>query len=222
MNYQATGTDPLQHPVKDLVTGVILAGGRGRRMGMADKGLQTFDGRPMVWHIIERLIPQVKTLIINANRNADTYRSFGLPVYPDDPLDFSGPLAGFLTGLRHCETPFLVTVPCDTPFVSPELVDKLGTALQKEKADLAVACIKKGEQCRAQPVFSLMKQSLMPHLEIFLDKGGRKIDDWYSSLKTVEVCFNDPHMFENINTPDDLDKFQRSRHSLQNRKNSHD
>lgn len=195
-------------PVKNRVTGVILAGGRGKRMGSVDKGLQPFNGKPLALHGIERIVPQVKTLIINANRNGETYRSFGFPVFPDDPLDYSGPLAGFLTGLRHCETPFLVTLPCDTPFVSTGLVEKLATALEKEQAELAIASVRINGICRTQPVFSLMKQSVRPHLESFLEKGGRKIDDWYSTLKVVEVCFDDPHAFENINTPDDLQKFQ--------------
>ena len=186
---------------KDRVTGVILAGGQGKRMGMADKGLQVFDGKPMVKHVIDRIAPQVNKLIINANRNGETYRSFGYPVFKDVPLDYSGPLAGFLTGLRHCESPWLLTVPCDTPFVSPELVEKLAIALEKEQADLAIACIPSGDGCRIQPVFSLMKKTLRPHLESFLENGGRKIDSWTSTLKTVEVCFNDTHAFENINTP---------------------
>ncbi len=222
MNRHTFRNATLQDPARNRVTGVILAGGMGRRMGMADKGLQYLDGMPMVRHIIGRLAPQVKTLFINANRNIETYRSFGLPVFPDDPPDFSGPLAGFLTGLRHCETPCLVTVPCDTPFVSPELVEKLAAALPENQADLAVACVKTGGLCRPQPVFCLMKKSVMPHLETFLKKGGRKIADWYSTLKTVDVCFNDPHAFENINTSDDLERFQHPEHLMKNRKNTHD
>lgn len=195
-------------PFKDRVTGIILAGGRGRRMGMRDKGLQPFNGKPMVKHVIDRIAPQVSQLIVNANRNGETYRRFGYPVFSDEPLDHSGPLAGFLTGLRHCETPCLVAVPCDTPFLPHELVEKLAFALEKEQADLAVACVRSGDACRIQPVFSLIKKTVRPHLESFLENGGRKIDSWYSTLKTVEVCFNDPHAFENINTPDDLEKFQ--------------
>lgn len=195
-------------PFKDRVTGVILAGGQGKRMGMVDKGLAVFDGKPMARHVIDRITPQVARLIINANRNGETYRSFGYPVYPDEPLDYAGPLAGFLTGLRHCETPYLLTAPCDSPFISPVLVEKLSCALEKEQADLAVACVRSGDVCRVQPVFSLMKKSVRPHLESFLENGGRKIDDWYSTLKTVEVCFDELHAFENINTPDDLEKFR--------------
>ena len=109
----------------DDVTGVILAGGRGRRMGMVDKGLQLLKGKPMVEHVINRLRPQVSTLMINANRNTEAYATFGYPVYADDPMDFSGPLAGFLTGLRHCKTLYLVTAPCDAPFLSRHLVEDL-------------------------------------------------------------------------------------------------
>lgn len=203
-------TDTVTTPFKDRVTGVILAGGQGRRMGMADKGLQPFDGKPMVKHVIDRIVSQVSRLIINANRNGETYRSFGYAVFTDKPLDYSGPLAGFLTGLRHCKTPYLVSVPCDTPFLPHELVEKLAGALEKEQADLAVACVRSGDVCRVQPVFSLMKKSLRPHLESFLENGGRKIDGWTSTLKAIEVCFDDTHAFENINTPDDLEKFQRT------------
>ncbi len=203
-------TDTVTTLYKDRVTGVVLAGGRGRRMGMVDKGLQLFDGKPLAKHVIDRVAPQVSRLIINANRNGETYRSFGYPVFTDDPLDYSGPLAGFLTGLRHCETPYLVTVPCDTPFLPNELVEKLAGVLEKEQADLALACVRSGDVCRVQPVFALMKKSLRPHLESFLENGGRKIDGWTSTLKTVEVCFDDMHAFENINTPDDLEKFQHA------------
>ena len=207
---QTLQKDAYPSSFKDRVTGVILAGGQGKRMGMADKGLQPFDGKPMVKHVIDRIAPQVGKLIINANRNRETYQSFGYPVYTDYPLDYSGPLAGFLTGLRHCKTPYLVTVPCDTPFLSHELVEKLVDALEKEQADLAVACVRTDDLCRVQPVFALMKTSVRPHLESFLENGGRKIDGWTSTLKTVEVCFDDIHTFENINTPDDLEKFQQA------------
>ena len=208
MEKHVTPASTPTQPVRERITAVILAGGQGKRMGRADKGLQPFNGKPMVKHVIERIAPQVGALILNANRNTEIYRSFGLPVFSDEPLDYSGPLAGFLTGLRHCETPWLLTVPCDTPFVSGELVEKLGTALEKERADLAVACLKNRESYRVQPVFCLMHRSVKPHLHTFLEKGGRKIDDWYSTLKTAEAGFDDPHAFENINTPDELRLFQ--------------
>ena len=132
----------------DDVTGVILAGGRGRRMGMVDKGLQLLKGKPMVEHVIDRLRPQVSTLMINANRNTEAYATFGYPVYADDPMDFSGPLAGFLTGLRHCKTLYLVTAPCDAPFLSRHLVEDLYRVLDGKRADLAVAVSRADEYCQ--------------------------------------------------------------------------
>lgn len=194
----------------DDVTGVILAGGQGKRMGMADKGLQLLDGKPLVEHVIRRLRPQVSTLVINANRNQEAYAAFGYPVCHDDPLDWSGPLAGFLTGLRHCRTLYLVTVPCDAPFLSNLLVEKLHHALNEKQADLAVAVSKTDEYCRMQPVFCLMKASLAPHLENYLENGGRKIDEWYASLNVAKAYFDDQQAFENVNTLDELQRLQHA------------
>lgn len=193
----------------DDVTGIVLAGGQGSRMKMADKGLQLLHGKPMVRHVIDRLRPQVSTLMISANRNQDVYAAFGYPVYADDPLDFSGPLAGFLTGLRHCETMYLVTVPCDVPFLSRHLVEDLHRSLEDKQADIAVAVSGSGKYCRIQPVFCLMKTSLAPGLENYLKGGGRRIDKWYASLNVATTCFDDGQAFENINTPDDLERLQR-------------
>src|SRR3954468_12443603 len=121
---------------KDEVTGVILAGGRGSRMGGADKGLQNFRGMPMGMFTLLRLAPQVGELMINANRNLAAYESFGVPVWPDSLADYAGPLAGFLTALEHCETEYLVTVPCDTPLFPQDLVQRLAQALEREGADI--------------------------------------------------------------------------------------
>lgn len=192
----------------DDVTGIVLAGGRGRRMGMADKGLEPLNGKPMVEHVIRRLRPQVSTLIISANRNPDAYAAFGYPVHADEPKDFSGPLAGFLTGLRHCRTQYLVTAPCDAPFLSRHLVEDLFRSLAEKQADLAVAVSGADEYCQIQPVFCLMKTSLASHLENYLKNGGRKIDEWYASLNVATACFDDPEAFENINTPDELERLQ--------------
>ncbi len=192
----------------DDVTGVILAGGRGRRMGMVDKGLQLLKGKPMVEHVIDRLRPQVSTLMINANRNPEAYATFGYPVYADNPMDFSGPLAGFLTGLRHCKTLYLVTAPCDAPFLSRHLVEDLYRALDGKRADLAVAVSRADEYCQIQPVFCLMKVSLASHLENYLKNGGHKIDEWYASLNVATASFDDSHAFENVNTPDELERLQ--------------
>ena len=192
----------------DDVTGVVLAGGRGERMGAADKGLQLLNGKPMVEHVINRLRPQVSTLIISANRNLEAYSAFGYPVYADEPPAYSGPLSGFMTGLRHCRTRYLVTAPCDTPFLSRRLVEDLHRFLEEKEADLAVAVSKIDEYCQVQPVFCMMKASLGPHLEKFLANGGHKIDEWYATLKVARVCFDEPRAFENVNTLKELEKLQ--------------
>lgn len=182
------------------ITGLILAGGRGSRMGSIDKGLAPLAGQPMVQHVIQRLKPQVQRLLINANQNLDTYAAFGAPVWPDALPDFAGPLAGLQTGLMHCETPYLVTAPCDSPFLPADLVQRLAFALQAEGADLAVAVTGEGAARQPHPVFCLAKTSLLPHLTQFLEGGGRKVDRWYASLRLAEVHFGDEAAFRNINT----------------------
>lgn len=182
------------------ITGLILAGGRGSRMGGIDKGLVPLAGKPMVAHVLERLSPQVQRLLINANQNQDTYAAFGAPVWPDAMPDFAGPLAGLQTGLMHCETPYLVTAPCDSPFLPTDLVARLAQALQTQDADLAVAVTGEGATRQPHPVFCLAKASLLPHLTAFLEGGGRKVDRWYATLRVAEVHFADEAAFRNINT----------------------
>ena len=183
------------------VTGVILAGGQGSRMGGVDKGLQPFRGMPMVAHVIARLAPQVAELLINANRNADAYDTFGYRVIADEIEGFAGPLAGFERGLAHASKELVVTVPCDSPFLPADLVTRLHGALQAAGAQLAVA--KTGEQ--AHPVFSLMRRDVHESLRAFLASGQRKIDKWYAALKVVEVAFDDEaEAFLNINTREEL------------------
>ena len=192
----------------EKITGLILAGGRGSRMGSVDKGLQTFRGTPMVLHTITRLQPQVGALMINANQNIDIYQGFGLPVWPDQLGGFEGPLAGLQTGLAHCDTEYLVTAPCDSPFLSTDLVACLDEALAAYGAELAVAVTGEGESRQPHPVFCLMKTSLLPKLTAFLQEGGRKIERWYSTLHFVEVQFADEAAFRNINTLDELRRFE--------------
>jgi molybdopterin-guanine dinucleotide biosynthesis protein A len=181
------------------VTGIVLAGGQGRRMGGVDKGLQPLDGRPMVAWAIERLAPQVDEILVNANQNAEAYARLGHRVVPDSLGGFAGPLAGLHAGLRAAANPLAVTVPCDSPFLPLDLVGRLKSFL--EAKDLAVA--KTGDQ--PHPVFALVRRSVLPHLERFLEGGGRKIDAWYATLSVVEVSFDDqPDAFRNINTLDEL------------------
>ena len=182
------------------ITGLILAGGRGSRMGSIDKGLAPFGGQPMVQHVLTRLQPQVQHLLINANQNLSAYAAFGAPVWPDAMPDFAGPLAGLQTGLMHCETPYLVTAPCDSPFLPADLVQRLAAALLANGADLAVAVTGEGATRQPHPVFCLVKTSLLPHLTAYLEGGGRKVDAWYRSLRVIEVHFADEAAFRNINT----------------------
>ncbi|HEX2545169.1 MAG TPA: molybdenum cofactor guanylyltransferase MobA [Ramlibacter sp.] len=197
---------------RDDITGVILAGGRGSRMGGADKGLQNFRGMPMAMFTLLRLAPQVGEVMVNANRNLSAYESMGVPVWPDSLSDYAGPLAGFLTGLEHCETPFLVTVPCDTPLFPPDLVERLGAALEREDAEIAMAAAPEEDgQVRAQPVFSLMRRELMESLVRFTHGGGRKIDAWTAQRRTVLVPFEDAAAFSNANTVVELHKLESGR-----------
>lgn len=194
------------------ITGLILAGGRGSRMGQVDKGLQILRGMPMAVHVLNRLVPQVGQIIINANQNLAEYAALGAPVLPDQIEGYAGPLAGLQAGLAHCQTPYLVSAPCDSPFLPADLVERLALALSGANADLAVATtmeLRHGALCKqAHPVFSLMKVTLLPHLGAFLQNGGRKVDAWYASLKVVEVNFDDAPAFRNINTLDDLRQFE--------------
>ena len=209
------------------ITGVILAGGRGSRMGGADKGLQNFRGMPMAMFTLLRLSPQVGEIMINANRNLAAYESFGVPVWPDSLADYAGPLAGVLTALEHCETDYLVTTPCDTPLFPTDLVARLVEALEREDAEIAMAAAREqesgagpgsesgaGSQVRAQPVFSLLKRELMESLVRFTHAGGRKIDAWTAQHRTVLVPFDregdDPAAFANANTPGELHDLEGS------------
>ena len=200
---------------KDEVTGVILAGGRGSRMGGVDKGLQNFRGMPMAMGTLMRLAPQVGEVMINANRNLSAYESFGVPVWPDSLADYAGPLAGFLTALEHCETPYLATVPCDTPLFPQDLVARLAAALERADAEIAMAAAREEDgQFRAKPVFSLLRRELMESLVRFTHEGGRKIDAWTAQHRTVLVPFDragdDPGAFSNANTLAELHKLEQS------------
>jgi molybdopterin-guanine dinucleotide biosynthesis protein A len=186
---------------REAITGIVLAGGQGRRMGGVDKGLVDFGGRPMAAHALARLAPQVGALLINANQNAERYAAFGHPVVPDAIGGFAGPLAGLHAGLTATKTTHAVTVPCDSPFLPADLVVRLATALEAEDAQLAVA--RTFDQ--PHPVFALVRRDVLPHLSAFLEGGGRKIDAWYATLRVTEVPFDDEaEAFRNINTAAEL------------------
>ncbi|HEU4622451.1 MAG TPA: molybdenum cofactor guanylyltransferase MobA [Burkholderiaceae bacterium] len=186
---------------REHITGLVLAGGRGSRMGGVDKGLENFEGQPLALRAAWRLMPQVGELLINANRNLGPYEAFGFPVIPDAMGDYQGPLAGVMAGLEACTTDYLATVPCDSPFFPMDLVPRLAQALHDANAQLSVAMA----DGRAQPVFMVMRADVLESLRAFLDQGGRKIDRWTASLHTVDVDFGatDP-AFVNVNSREEL------------------
>jgi molybdopterin-guanine dinucleotide biosynthesis protein A len=191
------------------ITGLVLAGGRGSRMGGVDKGLQQHAGVPLALHALRRLAPQVGPAMINANRNLEAYAAFGVPVWPDAVPDYAGPLAGFLAGLAHCDTPYLVTVPCDSPLFPDDLVQHLATALTEADAEIAMAATHEAGALQVQPVFCLMKTGLRESLLRFTQSGQRKIDKWTAQHRCVEVPFDDAQAFANANTVDELKQLQQ-------------
>ena len=193
----------------DDITGLVLCGGRGMRMGGVDKGLQNHHGMPLALHALMRLAPQVHHAMINANRNLAAYESMGAPVWPDPMADYPGPLAGWLAGLEHCETPYMVTVPSDTPAFPADLVARLAAALQAEGAEIAMAATLEDGRVQVQPVFCLMKSDLMESLVAYLHSGERKIDRWTARHRCVQVMFDDSAAFFNANTPQELAQLQR-------------
>lgn len=183
------------------VTGVILAGGMGRRMGGVDKGLQLLDGRPLVCHVAERLAPQVDELLINANRSQAEYAALGYTVLADEIPDFAGPLAGLHAALSAATTAWVVTVPCDSPYLPRDLVNRLQASLQASAAGLAVARV----EGRLHPVFCLCRTSLSGTLAAYLSQGGRRVAEWCTDMGAVLVDFDDqPQAFRNFNTLQDL------------------
>ena len=195
-------------PITDI-TGLVLAGGRGSRMGGADKGLQPHRGMPLALHTLLRLGPQVGATMINANRNLAAYEAMGAPVWPDALPDYPGPLAGFLAGLERCETPYLVPVPCDTPNFPVDLVARLAAGLQQADADIAMAATREPDgSLQVQPVFSLMKATLLESLVKATTAGERKIDRWARQHACVDVLFDDADAFFNANTLAELQSLQ--------------
>ena len=186
-------------PVHDI-TGVILAGGKARRMGGEDKGLITLQGKPLIDYIVTALAPQVCNMMINANRNPVQYAACGLPVVADMLDDYPGPLAGMATGMQNTDKTFIVTVPCDSPFIPATLVETLYRALHDQQADISVA----HDGARMQPVFAMLRCTLLPGLLAYLNEGGRKVETWYGQQRFALADFQDsPDTFLNLNTPED-------------------
>lgn len=184
----------------ESVTAVVLAGGRATRMGGQDKGLTELAGRPMVAWVLEALRPQVAKILVNANRNLDAYAAFGCEVVADLEQGFLGPLAGLATGMAHAGTEYVVTAPCDSPLVAPDLVARLYSACVEDAAHIAVA----HDGDRLQPVFALARRDLATDLSGWLASGERKIDRWFARHRTVQVDFSDqPETFANVNDPDE-------------------
>jgi molybdopterin molybdotransferase len=190
---------------KESITGLILAGGRSSRMGGNDKALMRFKEKRLIDHVFERLAPQVGGVVINVNQNHEQYKSFGVRVVSDAIGTYAGPLAGLHAGLSVSRRPYLMSVPCDSPFFPDNLVERMFDALQNSAAQIAVAMT--GEQ--PHPVFALARRSVLEHLTDFLKGGGRKIDEWYDTLKVVHVEFEDEAQFGNINTPEELQAYEQ-------------
>jgi molybdopterin-guanine dinucleotide biosynthesis protein A len=193
----------------EQITGLVLAGGRASRMGGVDKGLQPYQGLPLALHAMLRLAPQVGQTMINANRNLAAYESMGAPVWPDAMTDYPGPLAGVLAGLEHCETPYLATVPCDSPHFPTDLVARLAAALSQENAQIAMAATRGADSgLQVQPVFCLISTNLLASLMTFLQTGERKIDRWTQRHPCATVVFEDAQAFANANTAAELQALQ--------------
>ena len=196
------------------ITAVVLAGGRGSRMGGVDKGLQNFNGMPLALYTLMRLQPQVGQLMVIANRNLAAYEAFGAPVWPDGLSDYAGPLAGFQTALERCETQWLLTAPCDTPLFPADLAQRLARAAGEAGAEIAMAAAREEDgQLRPQPVFCLMRHELLESLVQYTGNGGRKIDTWTAQHRTIVVPFDapgdDPRAFFNANTLAELHQLEQ-------------
>ena len=187
------------------ITGLVLAGGLGRRMGGVDKGLLPLAGRPMIEHVLVALEPQVSSVWINANRNVERYGAYGHPVIKDTLDGYLGPLAGALSALQQLKTPYLLTVPCDAPLLATDLAARLHSACVANQADVAVAT----DGSRLHPVFLLLRAGVAPSLATYLAEGGRKVDTWFSRVRLAEVSFEDePDTFVNVNEPAERDRVE--------------
>lgn len=189
------------------VTGLILAGGQGIRMGRVEKALQPLQGATMIGHVIARLQPQIDALAINANRALDAYHAFGLPVWPDLRADLPGPMAGIEAGLAACTTDLLVAVPCDSPFLPMDLVARLRDAMASSDAKLAYAVTKTEQVRQPHPVFCMLRREMLPGLQAALDDGERKLGAWLRANGAAQATFDDEPAFRNINTLEELQEF---------------
>lgn len=193
-------------PTRENISALILAGGKGSRLGGTDKGKVEFNGKLLIEHVIDAMKPQVSEIIINANRHIDEYSKYGYQVISDNLEGFQGPLAGFACGLQAVATPYMVIVPCDGPWLCKDLVTRLTRVMFNQSADISVA----HDGQRMQPVHCLLGRSMLPSLEDFLAQGGRKIDQWYAQHKMALADFSDiPECFYNINTQRDYTELKK-------------
>jgi len=185
------------------ISAIILSGGRATRMNGVDKGLVLLQQKPLIQHVIDRLTPQVDEILINANREITQYQTFGYLVLQDEVEDFLGPLAGFSLGLQHAKHDYLLTVPCDSPLLSLDLVQRLMAGLIENNADVAVAVASSDDS--AHPVFCLCRKSVLPSLMDYLQQGERRVSTWQKSQKYIDVDFSDvADAFINLNTFEEL------------------
>ncbi|CAD6511286.1 Molybdenum cofactor guanylyltransferase [Paraburkholderia kirstenboschensis] len=203
-------------PTREQITGLLLAGGRGIRMGGADKGLQTLHGEPLAAHVLKRLAPQTGALLISANRHPDIYAALGAPfgaeIVADTLPEFPGPLAGLLAGLRATRNEYLLSAPCDTPWLPADLAARLAQALAANAADIATVTTTEADgTVSLHPVFALLRTGLADDLAAYLAAGERKVRAWYARHKTVEVAFTDERAFYNINSLQELADLERHR-----------
>lgn len=194
-------------PGREKISALVLAGGQGRRMGGADKGLLTLHGQPLIAWVLEAVAPQAEEVLISANRNLDVYREYGYPVLPDDTPESLGPLAGLARALASAAHPLVLCVPCDTPFLPGDLAARLHGALDEHQAQIAIAAT----DDHVHRAVCLCRRDLLPGLTQFLAGGGRRMGAWQESLKSVEVHFNDAQGFRNFNTPQALNEFSEQR-----------
>jgi len=201
------------------ISAIILAGGRAIRMGGLDKGLVPFQQKALITHVIARLRPQVDEIIINANREIETYQALGYQILQDEIADFAGPLAGMQLGLKYASSEYVLAVPCDSPLLPLDLATRLQAVLIQHHADIAIVSI----DGNTHPVFCLCKKSVLPALNDYLNHGGRKVSEWQQSLNHVYVDFSDcTDAFTNLNTQQDLTDFEAKLQNLSPRKPAYD
>lgn len=190
---------------REDITGLLLAGGLSRRMGGGDKGLLLLGGATLASRALSALSAQCGTVLVSANRSVGEYAKLGCRVVSDIAPDFAGPLAGIHSGMTAAETEWILSAPCDSPFMPGDLASRLCGAAEAHGADIATA--RAGG--RAHPVFMLARRSLLKDLTDFLEGGGRKIDAWRARHRFAEADFPDAFAFANINTPEELREMER-------------